>query len=72
MSQMTYKCPEEIEIACFDYSSSAIDANIYNLCFFTDLPNGELFGRFTCHADLRDKWEPLMRQMVQTVKRLES
>ena len=71
LQEEIYKVSEEIEVASYDYRSSAIDADIYNLNFFTDLPDKEVFGWFTCPAELQEKWEPLVRQMIQTIKVVE-
>ena len=57
-----------LEVACYDYRGSALDTDIYYLSFFTDLPTGELFGWFNCPVDSQSAWEPLVRQMIQTIK----
>ena len=69
-SENIHDLGDDIKVACYDYRGSALDMDIYNLTFFTDLPNGELFGWFSCPADLQEKWEPLVRQMIQTIKPL--
>ena len=57
-------------IACYDYRGFALDTDIYNLSFFTDLPDGELFGGFNCPIDVHENWKPLVWQMIKTLKAL--
>ena len=61
---------EEDCIAFFSYRSHALDGDLFNFSFFTDLPDKELFGWFTCPIELQTKWEPLVMQMIQTIKPL--
>jgi len=56
-----------LKVACYDFRGSALDGDIYYLNFFADLPNGELFGWFSCPIESQPKWEPLVRQMIQTI-----
>jgi len=57
-----------LNVACYDYLSSALDDDVYNLCFIADLPYGELFGCFNCSFDAQIKWEALVRQMIKTIE----
>jgi len=60
-----------LKVACFDFCGSALDGDVYYYYFFTDLPattKAEIVGTFTCPFDLREKWEPLFWQMVETIK----
>jgi hypothetical protein len=57
-------------VACFDFRSQALDVDIYNLWFLIDLTNSGIFGGFSCSIELRDRWEPLVRQMIFTIKPL--
>jgi len=68
LTDMVYKLENGMEAACYDYRLSALDDEIYSLCFFTDLPKGQLFCWFTCPIESQTKWEPLVRQMIQTVR----
>jgi len=67
-SQKVYQLSSGLEVATYDFLSFAIDTDIYNFNFFTDLPDKELLGWFNCPADLREQWEPLVRQMIQTIE----
>ena len=67
-SECIYDLESGLKAAYYDFRGIAIDDDIYCLNFFTDLPTGELFGWFTCPIDLKDKWGPLARQMIQTIK----
>jgi hypothetical protein len=60
-----------LTVACFDLCSRALDDDIYYFYFFTDLPakpQAEMLGTFSCPFDLREKWEPLFWQMIETIK----
>lgn len=63
-----YHLSNGLEIAHYDYRYPAVDSDLYDLTFFTDLPDIELLGWFTCPVELKDKWEPLMREMIQTLQ----
>jgi len=67
-SESTLDLKSGLKAASYDFRGIAIDDDIYCLNFFTDLPEGELFGWFTCPIDSKEKWEPLVRQMIQTIK----
>ena len=64
------KLESGLDIVCYDFRGVAIDNDIYCLNFFTDTPAGELFGWFSCPIDLQKNWEPLFRQMTQTIEPL--
>ena len=59
-----------LEVAYYDYRGIAVDADFYCFKLFADLPDTGLFGCFNCPIELRDKWEPLVRQMIKTIKSL--
>ena len=67
-SHGVYDLESKLKTAYYDYQGIAFDGDIYYLAFFTDLPNGGLFGSFNCPAELQGKWEPLARQMLRTIK----
>ena len=69
-SEETYELENGLEIGCYDFRGVALDTDIYCLNFFTDLPNGELLGWFSCPIDLQARWEPLVRQMIKTIEPL--
>ena len=60
-----------LEVASYDYSGSALDEDVYYFSFFADITDSELFGWFTCPVESQSKWEPLVRQMIKTIKPLE-
>ena len=60
-----------LSVACFDLCGSAVDEDIYYFYFFADLPTtpqAEILGTFNCPFNLREKWEPLFWQMLETIK----
>ena len=67
-SSEIYKLHNGLEIASFDYCSTAIDIDIYNINFFADLPDNELLGVFNCPIDSKANWELLVREMILTIK----
>jgi len=69
-SENIFKIESGQKIVCYDFRGIAIDDDIYCLNFYTDLPKGELFGWFSCPIDSQAKWEPLVRQMIRTIKPL--
>ena len=70
LSEKIYSLENGMDVACYDYRLNALDADVYSLCFFTDLPDGQLFCWFTCPIELQVKWEPLVKQMIETIKPL--
>lgn len=58
---------EHIKIAHYDYRSYAVDCDIYNLSFFTDFDDHQLFGWFNCPFYSRKAWEPVVRKTIQTI-----
>lgn len=69
-SEDIYVLENDMRIACYDFRGVAIDKDSYCFHFFTDLPNGELFGCFSCPIDSQSSWEPLFRQMIKTIEPL--
>jgi len=67
-SENTIELENGLNVACYDYLSSALDDDIYNLCFITDLSTGELFGCFNCPFDVQVQWEALVRQMIKSIE----
>jgi hypothetical protein len=63
-----YNLPNGLKIAHYDYRYPAVDNDLYDLTFFMDFPELELLGWFICPVELKDKWEPLMREMIQTLQ----
>ena len=63
-----YNLSNGLKIVHYDYRYPAVDSDLYDLTFFTDLPDMELLGWFICPVALKDKWEPLIREMVQTIQ----
>ena len=65
-----YNLNNDSNLAYYDYRGNALDADIYYICFFTDLPSGELFGCFSCPSESQSDWEPYARKMIQTIEQL--
>lgn len=57
-----------VKIAYYDYRYIVIDNDIYNINFFMDLPEKELFGHFICPVDFMEEWEPLAIQMIKSIE----
>jgi hypothetical protein len=43
-------------------------SDLYDLTFFTDFVDMTLLGWFICPVEQKDKWEPLVREMMQTIQ----
>jgi hypothetical protein len=67
-SEGIYRLPDGADIAHYDYRYPAADSDLYDLTFFTDLSDTALLGWFICPVELKDKWEPPVREMIQTVQ----
>jgi hypothetical protein len=63
-----YRLPGGADIAHYDYRYPAADGDLYDLTFFTDFSDTELLGWFVCPLERKDKWEPLVREMIRTVQ----
>jgi len=59
------------DVAYYDYRGAALDEDVYYFSFFADITDSELFGWFNCPVESQSKWEPLVRQMIKTIKPLE-
>jgi len=60
-----------LTVACFDLCRSLLDGDVYYFYFFTDLPTTpktEILGTFSCLFNLREDWEPLFWQMIETIE----
>ena len=66
--QGVYELPNKIKVGHFDYRYPAIDNDIYNITFCADLPGLELLGWFICPVQIKEKWEPLFRQIMQSIE----
>jgi len=70
-SEQITKLESGLTVGCFDLCSSALDGDIYYFYFFTDLhttPQVEIVGTFSCPFNLREDWEALFSQMIETIK----
>ncbi|GHU60234.1 hypothetical protein FACS1894171_0870 [Clostridia bacterium] len=63
-----YRLPDGVDVAHYDYRYPAADDDLYDLTFFTDFMDTELLGWFICPAESKDKWEPLIREIIQTLQ----
>lgn len=66
-TQGIYDLENGLRVGYYDYRCPVIDCDLYQLVIDADLPDKELLGWFSCPVELKDKWEPLMRQMAQTI-----
>jgi len=69
--QGIYDLPNNIQIGHYDYRYPVVNNDLYNITFVADLPDMELLGWFICPIDVKDKWEPLARQMIQSIELVE-
>lgn len=58
----------ELEVAWMDFVTPAMDAQIYNLMFFTRLKGRLLMGNCNCLAQDREDWKGLFLQMLATIR----
>jgi len=63
-----YDLSNKMQVGYYDYQHPSNDGDIYNITFVTDLLDIELLGWFICPAEVKDKWEPLARQMIQSIE----
>lgn len=63
-----YSLADDINVGHYDYRYPVVDTDLYNITFSIDLPDMELLGWFTCPVEMRIKWEPLARQMLQSIQ----
>lgn len=55
----------------FDYSTAALDDDIYNIMYVLCLNGILIIGGFCCLQKFRKQWKPLVLQMLETVTRRE-
>jgi len=63
-----YDLPNSMQVSHFDYRYSIVNGDLYNITFLANLSDTGLFGGFICPVDVRDDWEPLVRQMLKTIE----
>ncbi|WP_226390529.1 hypothetical protein [Penaeicola halotolerans] len=57
------------EFLTIEFMSNAIDTKIYNKMFITVLDGKLLLGTFNCTMNDLDKWQPLSKQMISSIKK---
>lgn len=61
---------ENIKVGYFDYKSSALDCDLYNVLFLTSIGGNSLLGTFNCkHSDM-EEWKLVVPQMIMSIKEL--
>ncbi len=55
-------------MAWFDFTTPALDTDIYNLMFFTSLKGRLLMGGFNCFDSDQEDWKELFIQMLGTAR----
>jgi hypothetical protein len=55
-------------IGCFDYISTAIDSEIYNLIFIFPLEGQFILGAFNCLHLVKARWQDVADQMVRSIR----
>lgn len=68
-SQGTMEC-NGLEIGHYDFSSPTLGKDVYNIHIAFDISGTEMFLGFNCPVDTQKQWEPLMREMIKTIKPL--
>ena len=58
---------ELLNIWWFDYSTAAIDDDIYNIMYIFYLNDILIIGGFCCLQKFRKQWKPLVLQMLETI-----
>lgn len=60
----------EVPIGCFDYISFAVDSDIYNMFYITELEHKMMVGGFNCLSEHKNEWKPLLMLMFQSIRDL--
>ena len=63
-----YRLTNGLRVAHYDYRIVLVASDVYYLTFFADLSDRELLGWFMCPIHLQEKWEPIVRQMIQSIE----
>ncbi|MCL2337338.1 MAG: hypothetical protein FWC60_07965 [Firmicutes bacterium] len=58
----------EKEISYFSFDLPVIDGDLFNLMFFMEHQNQLLMGTFNCSIYQKKQWQPIIRQMLATIK----
>lgn len=67
-SQGKYKISEQIVLGYFDFTSYAVDADLYNRAFAVNIGERLLVGSFICSKESWSGWEPLVEQMLNSLQ----
>ena len=60
----------EGKVGYFDYKSYAIDDDIYNIMFVTNVQDKLLLGAFNCPLTHKKDWKLLVLQMLNTIEEM--
>ncbi|MDI9208233.1 hypothetical protein MT361_06660 [Clostridium butyricum] len=55
-------------IGFYEFKSSAIDADLYNLMFFAEFMGKTLMGTFSCKYEVYKEWRDIAYKMICTLK----
>jgi hypothetical protein len=58
----------DIQIGHYDFRSPTLGKDVYNIHVVFDIDDIEMFLGFNCPVDVQKQWEPLIRQMIKTIK----
>ena len=58
----------EQPVGYFEFISSALDSDIYNLMFFTELEGRVLLGNFNCLEKDLEQWQGIAKGMLETIR----
>ena len=61
-------CVEENNIAYFDFMSSAVDSEMYNLLYVLSLDSTLILGSFNCIQEYMADWKDIFLQMLQSTR----
>ena len=59
---------DDLTIAMFGFTKTTLDGEIYQIIFLRKLNKRLLIGGFSCNAEVKDEWYPVIYQMIQTIR----
>lgn len=62
---------EYLDISYFEIVTPALDKDIYNFIYFFALDNKLVMSTFNCFDDEKSWWQPIIKQVIETIKIVE-
>lgn len=66
-TQAFLRAQQDTLVQYFDFVSSALDEDVYNLIFLLSIQNYLLIGTFNCPEALADAWKPYTKLMLKSI-----